>query len=605
MTKHSTLIFMLFIVLVVMTFPLIFNLFNCIPAFFSTDESLTVLWDAWRIKYAFQHHLSFTHTDFIAYPFGHDVYSAGYVSYVWLLVLYTLSIVTQPALTYNFLVLGNLLLCSLAIYFLGWYLVKNKKSAFFSALIFTFCPYQFARMWQHIGLTFNEWIPLCLLTIIALKDKPNRKNWIFFILSLFLLFSFDFILMFLTGMVLSAFMLYVLFFDFKEKLLFKKRFPPKDLAFFKKAVFAGLCVGVLLSPQFYPVIKSRLSVTKNTIASAFSSQRRPFDDLFTQSARPLSYFLPAAVHPVFGKITDRFVGSDLYGVSYTEHSLYLGWTPLILAFFAVRRWRRLIKTRNEGHEERQEKFYIGFFVFLAIAAWLFSQPPWWQIGPLKIYMPSFFMYKILPMYRAYCRFGIVVMFAVAVLAGFGLKFFLERFKTDKKKLIVSGVLCCLVLFEFWNWPPFKVMDVSKTPAVYSWLKVQPGNFTIAEYPLDYKAPNDFYKFYQTIHEKKIINSTSPGTYPNKVANTMVKLSSLRTAGILRWMGVKYVLVHIYDYQRTDLIDDLEELKRIPSNPGLKLVGKFSSQECPDPAIMCMQKISPVDVYEVVARPIKP
>ena len=139
-------------------------------------------------------------------------------------------------------------------------------------------------------------------------------------------------------------------------------------------------------------------------------------------------------------------------------------------------------------------FYIGFFIFLAVVAWLFSQPPWWKFGPIKIYMPSFFMYKILPMFRAYCRFGIVVMLAVAVLAGYGLKFILERFKTQKAKIAITCLFAGLVLFEFWNWPPYKVIDVSKVPPVYYWLKEQPGDFVIAEYPLDADSPNEMYKF---------------------------------------------------------------------------------------------------------------
>ena len=44
-----------------------------------------------------------------------------------------------------------------------------------------------------------------------------------------------------------------------------------------------------------------------------------------------------------------------------------------------------------------------------------------------------------------------------------------------------------------------------------------------------------YKFYQTKHEKKIINGTIPGIYANKVAKTITKLSDPHTAGILkRW-----------------------------------------------------------------------
>jgi hypothetical protein len=209
------------------------------------------------------------------------------------------------------------------------------------------------------------------------------------------------------------------------------------------------------------------------------------------------------------------------------------------------------------------------------------------------------------MFRAYCRFGIVLMLAVAVLAGFGFKFFLERFKSRNTKFAVTALFCGLVLFEFWNWPPYKVIDLSKVPAVYYWLKEQPKDVVIAEYPLDYDSPNELYKFFQTVHERKIINGTIPGTYANKVAQEIRRLSAPRTASILKWMGVKYAVVHKDDYLKTDLIEDKEDMEGIRRNPGLKFVKSLPPQECPDPKLMCVQKTGQIDVYEIVASPLSP
>ncbi|MFH0913485.1 MAG: hypothetical protein V1884_04310, partial [Candidatus Omnitrophota bacterium] len=217
----------------------------------------------------------------------------------------------------------------------------------------------------------------------------------------------------------------------------------------------------------------------------------------------------------------------------------------------------------------------------------------------------FFMYRVLPMFRAYCRFGVMVMLAVSVLAGFGLKFILEKFNSQKKKLSLTILFCGLVMFEFWNYPPFKVINVSRVPQVYYWLKSQPQDFAIAEYPLDIAGPNEIYKFYQTKHEKKIINATTPGTYAHKVARSIIKLSDSNTANVLKWMGVKYVLVHNEDYLSTGLVEDYEELNKIPQNPGLNFIKNFPSQECPKKDIMCVQKTGPIDVYEIIALPIKP
>lgn len=587
-------VIIIFILLIIVTtFPLILKVTTHIPGFFSTDEPFAALWDSWRIKYSFLHNLSLKQTSLFAYPFGVDLYASGYFSYLWMGWHYLLSLLTTPILTWNIQNFLNLFLSTLFTYLLVFYLTQNRSSAILGGLIFAFCPYQFMRIWQHLGLSYNQWIPLALLSLIWLKDNLSKKTKVIFFLSLLLLFSFDWSIMYLATIVILTFFLYILFYNWKIKLNSKKLLK-EDIDYLKSAIAVGLLSFIILLPQFFPVIKNRLKFSSTTPASAFNLYHRPFEDLFTQSAKPLSYFLPAIVHPLFGKFTERFIGTQLYGESVTEHTLYLGWTPLILAFFAFRRWRK----RKIGTVPCVDSPYLGFFVLLAIVAWFFSQAPWWKIGPLKIYMPSFFMYRLVPMFRAYCRFGIVLMLAVAVLAGFGLKFILDKFKTQRIKIAITTLFCCLVLFEFWNWPPYKVIDVSKVPAVYYWLKSQPGDFVIAEYPLDAESPSEMYKFYQTVHERKMINGTIPGTYANKVAQTIRKLSEPRTATILKGMNVKYVLVHKDDYLKTELKEEIEEVKLIPHNPGLRLVKSFPAQNCPKKDIMCVAKTGPIDVYEV-------
>jgi len=581
----------------VMTYPLVFNLTKFIPGFFSTDESYAGLWDFWKIKYLFLNHLPVNHTNLIAYPFGVDLSPFGLTNYVWPGINFILSVSTNPALTWNLQVLINYLFCGLAAYVLALYLFKSRLASFFSGIIFCFCPYQFIRSWQHLGLTYNQWLPLSLFAVIFLKDKPSKKSIALLFLSLFALFTFDYSITYIGVIALSAFFIYL----FGHSLLISKfkivKVLKEQALYLKNIGIAVFFCLVLVSPGLYVIAKNRLSLSNTTAASAHNAYHRPFEDLFAQSARPLSYILPSSTHPLLGKFTEQMVGSSWYGVSFTEHTLYLGWIPLLFAFMAFKSLKK--------QKRKEDILYVGLFLFIALVAWLFSQPPWWQIGSLKIYMPSFFMYKLLPMYRAYCRFGILLMLAVAVLAGFGLKLLLERFKSQKVKVAITILFSGLVLFEFWNWPPYKVIDVSKVPAVYYWVKNQPGDLVIAEYPMDYSTPNDMYKFYQTKHEKKLINGTVPFTYANRVADSIKKLSDPKTASVLKWMGVKYVIVHRNEYLNTELSSEKEELKNISKNKSLKLVQSFPAQDCLDNDIMCVQKTGPIDVYSLVADPIKP
>jgi len=157
----------------------------------------------------------------------------------------------------------------------------------------------------------------------------------------------------------------------------------------------------------------------------------------------------------------------------------------------------------------------------------------------------------------------------------------------------------IIIFEFWNYPPLKVIDVSRVPAAYYWIKGQPGDFTIAEYPLDIEGPNELYKFFQTIHQKKIINGTTPGTYAHQVAQSATRLSEHTTTGLLRQMGVKFVLVHREKYLNSGLTSEEEELAMISRNADLRLIKSFPLQECPTKEIMCVAKSGPVDVYELI------
>ncbi|MFA5356541.1 MAG: hypothetical protein WC301_03955 [Candidatus Omnitrophota bacterium] len=595
--KKNLLVIILFaLVTVIFTYPLVFRINTVIPGYGTTDEPFAVISNLWTFKYCVSHQLDLSSCDLQAYPSGMDLSNYAGSSYFWESIKNTVNFLTNEVFTFNFLIILSFILSGWFVYLLVYYIAKSNLAAIISAVIFSFSPCHFSRAWQHLSLSQIQWMPLYLLSLFILKDRPGKKSFFVVLAALFVLTSINFYYSYFMIIVTMVFVAW--YFSSKETSL-KVKFN-----FLFLLIFISLAVLILIFPSLLEVYKEKGRFTSN-VPLSYNITERPFEDLFAQSARPLSYFLPAVVHPFFGGFTEQFIGSSLYGVSLTEHTLYLGWMPLILAFVAFKRWRRRRKGEVASEGDCPSRFYTGFFVFLAIVAWFFSQPPWWNLFGFKLYMPSFFMYKILPMFRAYCRFGVVLMLAVAVLAGFGLNFILERFRSNKTKIAITALVCGLVLFEFWNWPPYKVIDVSKAPSVYYWLKGQPGDFAISEYPSDADSPNEMYKFYQTKHEKKITNGTIPGTYANKVSQAIRNLSDSATPGTLKWMGVKYVLVHRDDYLKSELLVEIEELNKIPKNRGLKFIRSFPAEECPDKGIMCVQKSGPVDIYEVVAGPVEP
>lgn len=593
--KNIAIFILFFVMISIMTFPLLIKINVSMPGSETTDESFAVVQFFWWLKYSFLNHAPWQAEYVTAYPFNLN-HPDIFIHPLWFHICRYLSIMMNEVLSYNLTILINLIASAITMFYLVYYCTKNRIASFLSGIIYAVCPYQFARLWQHFSLTFTEWMPLYLLALIKLYEYRRRKEILFAALTYVLVLLFDYHYAFFMFVTTILFVCYALF----RKNVFEKG------RLIKAYILACLLIIFLSLIIALPFLRQHVFVAHREVPFAWGMVK-PFEDLFVQSARPLSYILPATVHPIFGRFTEGFIGTGLYGYSLTEHALYLGWIPLILAFVAIRRWRKMRKVRIVPFRDstyHKENFYIGFFILLAIAAWLFSQPPWWNLLGFKLYTPSFFIYKALPMFRAYCRFGIVLMLAIALLAGFGLKFILDKVKSPKTKIVLTCIFTGLVLFEFWNWPPYKIIDISKVPAVYYWIKEKPGDLVIAEYPLDAGTPNVMYKFYQTRHEKKIINGTIPGTYANQVSQTIKKLSEPKTAGRLKGMGVRYALVHRDGYLETELIEEKEEVDKIPHNPGLKLVRSFSAQECPRKDIMCVQKSGPIDVYEVVAESIE-
>jgi len=578
MKRMMLVILMFFILTAIMTFPLFFKINSSIPGFSSTNESYASIWVFWNIKRCWQNKISTFHCDLIAAPFGIELgkFSLNYP--LWGIIDKILVIFTNEVFTFNFLVLFSFILSGVFAYYLSYWVTKDFLASLFSGIVYAFCPYHFARAWQHIGLAQIQWMPLYILALLNLRQKKTVKSAVLASLVLFLVVSFDYYYTYFMAVATAVFIVYLVIFEKRNK-----------LATVRMVFLSAALSSLIILISAFPVFRSILfGVDSSDLAAR--GYTRSFDDLFQQSARPLSYFLPTAQHPIFGKLTSIFIGSPYYGKSMTEHALYLGWVPLILAFVAVREYIKNIRIKTSNSEIRTGKnFYLGFFIFLAIVAWFFSQPPWWRWGPVKILMPSFFMYKILPMFRAYCRFGIVVMLAVSVLAGFGAKLILERIKVKGIKLLIAILFCGLVLFEFLNFPPFKVIDLTRYPVVYDWLKAQPADITIAEYPLDLDGTNELYLFYQTKHHKKIINNTPQGSYANAVSRRIEYLGEARTAGILRWLGVKYVLVHEDWYKNNDNQEEKRKIEGIEKNNGLRLLGQFED----------------IKVYEVTAKPVKP
>jgi hypothetical protein len=112
---------------------------------------------------------------------------------------------------------------------------------------------------------------------------------------------------------------------------------------------------------------------------------------------------------------------------------------------------------------------VPILVAVAIAALVCSLSPERTILGVTFVRPSALLYPIVPMFRAYARFGVIVQLMAALLAGVGVSRLLARGTGPSRA--VCAALIALAIAEYSVWPPALSRDVLPTSA-HRWVMRQ-------------------------------------------------------------------------------------------------------------------------------------
>ena len=218
--KNIILVLLFFLLLtMVMTFPLVFKINTHLIGTFDTIEPFATLWEGWRFKFTSLNKHDLNSHCFLSYPFGLPVANA-IIFPVGMFIIRYLSLLTNEIFMYNFLVLLSFLLSGLFMFILVRYLTKNTLAAIFSGIIYAFCPYHFARAWQHLGLGDIQWMPLYLYALFRLRNERKLKNSIFVALTFFI-FAENYAYAYFTVIITAVFAV-LIFFCRKQQQKFKR-----------------------------------------------------------------------------------------------------------------------------------------------------------------------------------------------------------------------------------------------------------------------------------------------------------------------------------------------------------------------------------------------
>jgi hypothetical protein len=357
--------------------------------------------------------------------------------------------VTGPVAAYNVLILLSFPFAALSAYLLARHLALSRAASMLAALAFAFSPFHLAHAAYHPHIAQIQWLPLYLLALWRCLDAATPRAVAFLGLATLAVTLSNFygglIAAVITPAAVAAYWLVM---------RPAHRRPAHALVVTLLSLASIAACGAT-----YAWYAAQAVVANPDLFAA------PRAELFLYSARWWSYLVPPVAHPLVGSVAQRIWTAANVRDGLLEQQVYVGWGILALGATAVGCWLWHVRNRQSAVGVR-----VPVLVVVAITAVLCSLSPERAIGSQIVAAPSALMYSVLPMFRAYARFGVVVQLMAALLAGIGIDF-LRRARTTGATCACVA-LVALAAIEYAVAPATLWRDVLPTTA-HRWVARQP------------------------------------------------------------------------------------------------------------------------------------
>lgn len=501
----------------------------------TVDDAFEVLWQlSWMEKATFKLHTNPFYTPDIFYPQGWYLASGAQPSWYFLLFA-PVTHLLGAVVTYNLLMLSTFVLAGFGIYLLAYYFTQRRLPSIIAGCVYISSPVVTAHLIGHthvlLGIMFLPYVTWGFYHVFY--HRKGHWHWIF-----------------MTGLMLATTILSQWYFLFIATLplISFALFVPTTIT--KREWLKRFMTLVFIT---FLIILPFACLTWIAREKMFSG-RGDFS-LATAEVWALSpgyLLIPNSNHPLWGNVFHAYIQGE-------HNMVFVGYTALILAVYGIVFGKRAYK----------RPFVIMGMVALVLAMGLFlrwnnvrvtlpaapfianSMQHLYPDIPLPsdriaIPLPGLLLYHLLPFYasmRVWARFMIPFMVAVAVLAGFGANYLLNKKPGWHHGLIILGML---IIFEGLSIPYREFTPVSRNcRSADQWLAEQPVGTTLIEYPrYTFNYVNINAMFSQSRHGQRVVNgymSTEPSFLQAVTAQLGVWPDSVALP-ILRDWGVQYILV---------------------------------------------------------------
>jgi hypothetical protein len=502
----------------------------------------------WWWSYAPRHGLPLLDNTWTGAPIGSGWNYIGFVVFQVVLMA-PLSFLAGPVAAYNIGALASYPATAAVTFLLARRMGMGSMAAAFAGLAFAFMPLHTEKAQAHLDQAHMEVFPAFIL--FALRWRLGGSKWNLVAAGAMVgLTLWTDIYMTLILWVLAAGLIVLSVVTPDER-------SGHSLGIRIRQHVVALMIVAAVAAVFVPAAVALIARSGGDVNHAVSTEvdalRRSMFEIQAFSARPWEYVLPWHANPFVPDSVKAFEAQHLHGSNFVELSLFLGYTVLVLGtigLLAARRGRRMP--------------VVLALVTMGVGAF-FSFPPSVHIGGLTVHFPADMLGRLLPVFRVYSRFGMIVMLGAALLAGVGLD-------DLKRRLSLRGgswralalVPFVTVGLEFTNIPPSRATAVLPAPPEYTWLESQPQGILV-EYPLAagplavQEVQTREYTLYQMAHLHRMFNGATPPSTAGKYAYQLEPYYSPQTVDRLRSLGIRYVFVHRADY----IADGLDTPQSVP------------------------------------------
>ncbi|HMD35134.1 MAG TPA: hypothetical protein VKH42_09205 [Vicinamibacterales bacterium] len=408
----------------------------------------------------------------------------------------------NPYAAHNFVLLTSFVLSGCAMYYLVRHLTSDRRAAVVSAIAFAFCPYFRAHL-PHIQLLMTAGIPLCALAFHRLVERPTpgRGGALGVAMALQAYFC-GYYAVFVALMIALA----ALFFAAVRRVWLDKRY------------WTALAIAVVVAAaSAAPILYAYLAHRQ---ASGFSRSLSATDEF---AARGDSYRAsPTYAHRWFAPDTRDWRDPLFPGFA----ALAFGVAGVVVA---VKSNRRLQET-------------AGWYAGLAVLAF------WASFGSAGgLYSVMYWTVPMFAFLRAPARFGLVVDFALAVLAGIGVSRFLAW--QPRRGRVATLVIVGLTIAELSA--PNRFPPVPPEDEGYGVLAgLPPGPvLELPVYSRQFAFARERYMLSSTFHWMPLIDAYSDYTPDDFTAgaNALATFPSRDAFAVLAPMGARYAVIHVDKY----------------------------------------------------------